>query len=67
VSRNVGEAAQAAGGISSDIHGVSSASKSTNQSAVKVHESAEHLDRIGKELRKLVSRFKISMEDTSSE
>lgn len=67
VSRNVGEAAKAAGGISSDIHGVSSASRATNQSAIKVHESAEHLDRIGKELRKLVSRFKITLEDEAPE
>ena len=63
VSRNVGEAAKAAGGISSDIHGVSVASRLTNQSASKVHESAEHLDRIGKELKKLVGRFKINTED----
>lgn len=67
VSRNVGEAAKAAGAISSDIHGVSSASRSTNQSSIKVHESAEQLDRIGKELRKLVSRFKISQEDEAAE
>lgn len=64
VSRNVGEAAKAAGAISSDIHGVSMASKSTNQSASKVHDSAEQLDRIGKELTKLVSRFKINTEET---
>lgn len=64
VSRNVSEAAKAAGGISSDIHGVSSASQSTNKSAVRVHESAENLDRIGKELRKLVSRFKINVEES---
>jgi methyl-accepting chemotaxis protein len=66
VSRNVSEAAKAAGGISSDIHGVSSASQSTNQSAVKVHESAENLDQIGKELRKLVSRFKINVEESTN-
>ncbi|HEY0984627.1 methyl-accepting chemotaxis protein [Schlesneria sp.] len=64
VSRNVGEAAKAASGISSDIHGVSVASRSTNLSASKVHQSAEHLDKIGKELRKLVGRFKINKEDT---
>jgi methyl-accepting chemotaxis protein len=64
VSRNVGEAAKASGGISSSIHGVSDASRSTNESATKVHNSAEHLDRIGKELRKLVGRFKINTEDT---
>jgi len=67
VSRNVGEAAKAAGGISSDIHGVSDASKSTNESASKVNSSAVHLDQIGKELKKLVGRFKLSTEDTSAE
>ena len=67
VSRNVGEAAKAAGGISSDIHGVSDASRSTNQSASKVHDSADNLDRIGKELKKLVGRFKINSEDIATE
>ena len=60
VSRNVGEAAKAAGGISADIHGVSVASNLTNQSANKVHDSAKRLDQIGKELKKLVGRFKIN-------
>jgi methyl-accepting chemotaxis protein len=63
VSRNVGEAAKAAGGISSDIHGVSDASRSTNESASKVHNSAEQLDRLGKDIRKLVGRFKLNTED----
>ncbi len=67
VSRNVGEAAKAAGGISSDIHGVSDASRSTNESATKVSSSAVQLDQIGKELRKLVGRFKLSTEDISAE
>jgi methyl-accepting chemotaxis protein len=63
VSRNVSEAAKAAGGISSDIHGVSDASRSTNQSASMVNSSALKLDQIGKELGKLVGRFKLSTED----
>ncbi len=67
VSRNVGEAAKAAGGISSDIHGVSTASKATNQSASKVHDSAERLDQIGNELKKLVGRFKTNTENTDVE
>jgi methyl-accepting chemotaxis protein len=66
VSRNVGEAAKAAGGISADIHGVSDASRSTNQSASMVNSSAEQLDQIGKELRKLVGRFKLSTEDATA-
>ncbi len=67
VSRNVGEAARAAEGISSDIHGVSVSSKSTNESASKVQGSAEQLDRIGKDLRKLVGRFKIQTEAEAAE
>ena len=67
VSRNVGEAAKAANGISSDIHQVSSASKSTNQVASKVSDSAEQLDQIGRELKKLVGRFKIQTEDEAAE
>ena len=66
VSRNVTEAANAARGISSDIHGVKQASTSTNDSASKVHESAESLDQIGKELRKLVRRFKTNTDETST-
>ena len=66
VSRNVGEAAKAARGISSDIHGVSDASRSTNDSAEKIHESAEQLDKIGKDLRRLVGRVRISTEDDAA-
>ena len=66
VSRNVGEAAKAAGGISSSIHGVSSASRSTSQSATQVHNSAQDLARIGKELRKLVGRFQVNTTEEST-
>lgn len=67
VSRNVSEAAKAATGISSDIHQVSGASQATNQSATLVHNSAESLDRIGKELKKLVSRFKLQRDVSEME
>ena len=66
VSRNVGEAAKAASGISSDIHGVSDASRSTNESAARVHTSAEQLDEIGKKLRGLIGRFKVTTEDATA-
>ncbi|MFO0909483.1 MAG: methyl-accepting chemotaxis protein [Isosphaeraceae bacterium] len=56
VSRNVGEAAKAARGISADIHGVSDASRSTNDSAARVHTSADHLDQISRELRLLIGQ-----------
>ena len=62
VSRNVAEAAKAAGGISSDIHGVSEASGATNGSASRVGHSAQQLDQIGRELRGLVSRFKLNQD-----
>ena len=67
VSRNVGEAAKAASGISSDIHGVSDASRSTNESAARVHTSAEQLDEFGKKLRGLIGRFKVTTEDATTE
>ena len=66
VSRNVAEAAKAASGISSDIHGVSGASRSTNESAVRVNSSAEQLDRISKELRSLIGRFQVDTEGTTT-
>src|SRR5262249_51498116 len=62
VSRNVGEAAKPASSISADIHGVSDASLSTNESASKVHASAEQLDQLGKRLRELIGRFKVAAE-----
>jgi methyl-accepting chemotaxis protein len=46
--------------ISADIHGVSDASRSTNDSASKVHSSAEHLDQISKHLRELIGRFRVT-------
>jgi methyl-accepting chemotaxis protein len=64
VSRNVSEAAQAAGGISASIHGVSEASSATNASATQVNSSASQLDRIGKELRKLVGRFRVNTDES---
>ena len=67
VSRNVSEAAKAAGGISSSIHTVSTASRATNDSATHVNQSASQLDRIARELRKLVSRFKVNTEETTPE
>lgn len=66
VSRNVAEAARAAGGISSSIHGVSEASHSTNKSATRVHDSAEQLDRISRDLRKLVGKFKVNAEEVTN-
>jgi methyl-accepting chemotaxis protein len=60
VSRNVAEAARATSGISSDIHGVSQASRSTNDSASLVHTSAEQLDRTSAHLRALIGRFKVN-------
>lgn len=66
VSRNVTEAASAAGGISASIHRVSEASRATNGSAENVHRSAEGLDRIGAELKKLVSRFRTNTDQSES-
>jgi methyl-accepting chemotaxis protein len=66
VSRNVAEAAKATGGISTDIHGVSDASRATNESAARVHTSADHLDELSKKLRGLIGRFKVTTEEAQS-
>jgi methyl-accepting chemotaxis protein len=58
----VSEAAAAARMISADIHGVSDASRSTNESASKIHTSAEQLDQMSNKLRELIGRFKIASE-----
>jgi len=65
VSRNVGEAAKAARGISSDIHSVSDGSRSTNESAAKVHTTADQLDQISKKLQGLIGRFKLGTQATT--
>lgn len=65
VSRNVAEAAKAAGGISADIHGVSGAARQTNDSAARVHTSADQLDALSKSLRGLIGRFKVNTEDAT--
>ncbi len=67
VSRNVGEAAKASEDISSVIHGVSDASRSTNDSALRVNSSAKQLDETARELRKLVGRFRLKSDGVSAE
>lgn len=66
VSRNVSEAAKAAGGISSSIHAVSTASADTNNSATQVNRSASDLDTIAKELRRLVGRFRVNVDESAA-
>ncbi len=66
VSRNVSEAAKAAGGLSSSIHGVSESSCATNESATQVNSSAAQPDGSGKELRKLVRRFRVNTDESSA-
>ncbi len=61
VSRNVSEAARASSGISESIVSVSSAAKQTNSSASSVTQAAQELDRVAKELRGLVSKFKLTV------
>lgn len=59
VSRNVGESAKASHDISSSIAAVSGAARATSASAASVNAAAETLDRVAKELRKPVGRFKL--------
>jgi methyl-accepting chemotaxis protein len=59
VSRNVGESAKASQGISSSIVTVGSAARATTSSATRVNTAADALDRVAKELRNLVGRFRL--------
>jgi methyl-accepting chemotaxis protein len=59
VSRNVGESAKASQGISSSIVTVGGAARATNTSANRVNTTALALDRVAKELRILVGRFRL--------
>ncbi len=59
VSRNVGESAKASQGISSSIITVGNAARATNASATGVNTAADALDRVAKDLRTLVGRFRL--------
>jgi methyl-accepting chemotaxis protein len=59
VSRNVGESAKASQGISSSIITVGNAARATNSSATGVNTAALALDQIARDLRTLVSRFRL--------
>jgi methyl-accepting chemotaxis protein len=59
VSRNVGESAKASQGISSSIITVGNAARATNSSATGVNTAADALDRIARDLRTLVGRFRL--------
>ncbi len=64
VSHNVGESAKASRGISSSIVTVGTAARATNLSATSVNAAAEGLDRVAKELRKLVGRFRLQTNES---
>jgi len=64
VSRNVGESAKASQGISSSIETVGSAARATNSSATSVNTAADALDRVAKELRKIVGRFRLQTNES---
>jgi methyl-accepting chemotaxis protein len=59
VSRNVGESAKASRDISSSIITVGTAARATNSSATGVSSASDALDRVAKELQKLVGRFRL--------
>jgi len=61
VSRNVGESAKASQGISSSIVTVGGAARATNASATRVNTTADGLDRVAKELKVLVGRFRLQI------
>jgi methyl-accepting chemotaxis protein len=64
VSRNVGESAKASQGISSSIATVGGAARATNSSATSVNTAADALDRVAKELRKIVGRFRLQANES---
>jgi methyl-accepting chemotaxis protein len=64
VSRNVGESAKASQGISSSIVTVGTAARATNSSATSVNTAADALDRLAKELRKIVGRFRLQTNES---
>jgi len=60
VSRNTGEAANAAYSVTSNIQGVSAASGETRQSAVDIRDSSQEISKIATEMEEMVKRFKLT-------
>jgi methyl-accepting chemotaxis protein len=60
MSRNVSEAAQGSGEITSNITGVAQAAESTSRGAGDTQKAAQQLVETSAELRRLVEQFKIN-------
>jgi methyl-accepting chemotaxis protein len=60
MARNVSEAAQGSGEITSNIAGVAQAAESTSRGAGDTQKAAQQLVETSAELRRLVEQFKIS-------
>jgi methyl-accepting chemotaxis protein len=64
MARNVSEAAQGSGEITSNIAGVAQAAESTSRGAGDTQKAAQRLVETSAELRRLVEQFKINTEDS---
>jgi hypothetical protein len=64
MSRNVSEAAQGSGEITSNIAGVAEAAQGTTHGATDTQKAAQQLVETSTRLRKLVGQFKINNTDT---
>jgi methyl-accepting chemotaxis protein len=60
MARNVSEAAQGSGEITSNIASVAQAAESTSRGATDTLKAAQHLVHTSSELRRLVEQFKIN-------
>lgn len=63
MARNVSEAAQGSGEITSNIGGVAAAAESTSRGAMDTQKAAQQLVVTSAELRRLVEQFKIENAD----
>ena len=65
MARNVSEAAQGSGEITSNMEGVAQAAESTSRGATDTLKAAQHLVHTSSELRRLVEQFKINASESS--
>ena len=67
MTRNIGEAAQLADEISTNIEGVAQAAQSTSTGAFESKRAAEQLAKMSSDLREIVERFKCNDGDAARE
>ena len=65
MSRNVGEAAQGSGEITSNIAGMAEAAESTSRGSANTQKAAEEMVQMATQLRGLVEQFKLRVSDNT--